>query len=650
VRSNDSQNTRRKIKESPTGNPAVSEWAKYLILAVAIAITYSPSLMLGWIWDDDQYVTLNPLLNDASGLTKIWFDPSATPQYYPIVFSVFWSLKQIFGLEPAVFHAVNCFVHMLVAACCMRILSQLKLPAAFWIALAFGVHPIHVESVAWVTELKNVSSGLFYGLAWLALWPLLSRDAENAISITDQRRWFALGCASFLAALLCKSVTATLPAAMLVALWYVRGTLRWRDLGLMLPLFCVGALSGWNTARLEVQHVGALGADWEYGTLERFGIAAKCCLHYFANLVLPLEQIFFYPRFSVVFDGNAGIALSVCVAILILFTGLAYRGQRGPLAGLLFFTGSALPALGFLNVYPHRFSFVADHFVYLSSIGVLAITITALYRATELLAHRVGGLKQYHLPSFVLTGLICWYSLQTLRYVPVFSTQETLWTDVLKKNPACWAAMQNLGLLYVEEQRAAEAVPLLEAALAFDFDRFQTYNSLGIAYQKLGRGDEAEEAFRTSLELKPTNANASINLASVVRQRATLDNRELLTEARSLYARAFELRPEHRSAFSAGTVSFEIGDFVQAKLWFERAIAYSRDLDSLYNLAVAQQRTGEFESAIETCKRILLDFPKDDAAQKLLQELQSQSSAHEHETLYRNGATQWVTVRSSRAV
>ena len=329
----------------------------WLICIFIIAIVaYLPAFQLEWIWDDDQYVTENALIRNWEELYRIWFEPSASPQYYPTVFSVLWLQFQFFGLNPIVFHATNVILHAITALLVYRIVSDLKLPWPFWIALAFAVHPMQVESVAWVTELKNVLSGLFYACAWIVLWPTVSLEGEQTVASAGKKRettWnlstqaaILLGLLLFALALLSKSVTASLPAGMLVALWFKYGKLPQRSLAILLPMLLVGAAMGWNTARIERLHVGAEGADWSYGFLDRIGIAAHCLVHYAWQLVLPFEQVFFYKRFATSFWDPANLfCASLCGALIVAFGFLARAGNRGPLAACLFFAGSAFPAL-----------------------------------------------------------------------------------------------------------------------------------------------------------------------------------------------------------------------------------------------------------------------------------------------------------------
>ncbi len=220
-------------------------------------------------------------------------------------------------------------------------------------------------------------------------------------------------------------------AGMMVALWFKHGKISPRALAILCSILTGRALAmGWNTARIERLHVGAEGADWSYTLLDRVAIASHCLVHYVWQLALPLEQVFFYRRFSPSFaDATNQACLAFCAVVLVAFIMLAMRGVRGPLAACLYFGGSAFPALGFLNVYPHRFSFVADHFVYFPIAGLLCLWFAGL-------ASMLGKLessKWKWLTHFVPASLCIWYAIATWIYLRAYSNEIALWRDTWQR-------------------------------------------------------------------------------------------------------------------------------------------------------------------------------------------------------------------------
>lgn len=613
-------------------SPTYASLSPLLVALVAI-VAYLTAIDLGWIWDDDQYVYLNPLLREFSGLWSIWFEPAKSPQYYPAVFSLLWIEYQLFGDWPLGYHLVNVLLHACNAALCVVILKRLQLGAAIWIGLAFALHPIQVETVAWVSELKNLLSAFFYGITWLIWWPLLQqwyspstadklRPEEPHSRATAIALRFMLGCFTFSMALFSKTVTASLPAGMLLACWFHAGRISAKQLGIMLPLLAVGGAVGWNTARLERLHVGAVGADWEYGWLERMGIAARCLVHYASQALLPVRQIFFYPRFDPSMDLGSWLAIAICILAVAMVVAVAWRGMRGPFAALAFFVGSAFPALGFLNVYPHRFSFVADHFVYLPIVGILCLLWTGLWLLARRTAHvtKSSRLLSYLPLVLVLAGYV--YALH--RHLPNFQNAITLWEDTLSKNPNSVAAMQNLALAYTQNNRLEEALIWLERADHYDFDRYQTLNSLGMVRGMMGDREGARSAFEASIALKPDNPRPWVNLGNLTR--ATRDSEPSTHEqARNYYKRAWEVGPDYLAAFALGTLCYENGELEQAAEWFANAEAERpNDLDASFNLAQCLSDLDQPGEAAALAEKILKRYPRDVPTKRLLRELERQ--------------------------
>ena len=390
---------------------------------------YSTAISGGFIWDDDDYVTENQTLRSMDGLRAIWLDPSATPQYYPLVHTTFWAEYQAWELWAPGYHIVNVLIHGLNALLLWRLLHRLQVPAAALVALVFAVHPVHVESVAWITERKNVLSGLFYlsaALCFLRYWDFTREQGSDE---TRRWRWFVAMHACFLCALLSKTVAATLPAALLVLVWWKRGGIRVRHVVELLPMFALGIGLGLLTVWLEKHQVGASGIDWELSFVDRCLIAGRAIAFYATKLVWPAELIFNYHRWEI--DSSLAWQYAfpaIVIAVMIVLWALRNRIGRGPLAAVLFFAGTLFPALGFFDVYPMRFSFVADHFQYLASIGVITLIIAS---ASLLFARLEQAWMGKLLAGCVVTLLV----MQTFRQGMIYKDLEVLWRDTLDKKP-----------------------------------------------------------------------------------------------------------------------------------------------------------------------------------------------------------------------
>ncbi len=275
-----------------------ASWVALIFCATLAA--YGPVYQAGLIWNDEDYVT-KPELQSVHGLERIWFEVGATQQYYPALHSAFWVEHRLWGDAPWGYHLANVLLHALAACLLGLLLRRLAVPGAWMAGLLFALHPVCVESVAWISEEKNTLSLVFY---LLAAWAYLDFDRE--------RRWpgYFLALGLFLLAVLSKSVTATLPGALLVVLWWRRGRLTWRDAAPLAPWFAIGAADGLFTGWVERTLIGAHGTDFDLSFAQRCLVAGRVTWFYLGKLVWPANLIFIYPRWQV----SAGAAVAVFVS------------------------------------------------------------------------------------------------------------------------------------------------------------------------------------------------------------------------------------------------------------------------------------------------------------------------------------------------
>ncbi len=476
-----------------------------------VAAAYGPSLQNGFIWDDDDYLTENPTLARPGGLFDVWFSPSASPQYYPLVFSSFWVERRVFGLNPAGFHAVNAALHALAAILLWRLLAALAVPGAWLAAAVFALHPVNVESVAWISERKNVLSGVFYFASAIFLASALDLSRKRA---AGKRRSLHYGAALllFVGALLSKTVTATLPAAALLAVWWKRGRASRDEVYRLLPFFLLAALSGLFTAYWERSHVGARGADFDLGAIERMLLAGRALWFYAGKILWPTGFRFIYPReIPPASDFLSYLAPAGFLAAAALLWLLRRRVGRGPLTALLFFAGTLFPALGFINVYPFRFSFVADHFQYLAAPGLMALTCAAASMAALWIpfSFRVPVITAACLSLLIFLG---WTSF---RQTGLYRDQETLWERTLAANPGAWIARNNLGAIRFAQGRPGEALALFGEVTRRKPDYAEAWSNMGSVLFGLGRNGEAEALFSKALALDPRLSSAHFTLANL---------------------------------------------------------------------------------------------------------------------------------------
>lgn len=578
----------------PTGD----FWFVALIF-LAVFAAYQPVWRAGFNWNDLDYVT-GPALRSLSGLARIWTDVGATEQYYPVLHSVFWFTHHLFGESAPAYHLLNVAVHGLNAVLLGLLLRRLGVPGARFAAALFALHPVMVESVAWIAELKNTLSALFYLSAAL----LYLRFAAER-----RARWYAAALGLFLLAVLSKTVAATLPGALLVLFWWRDGRLpSWRvpvAAGLI-PFFALGAGLGLFTAWVERTQIGAAGPLFDFTLLERILIAGRAAWFYFGKLVWPAELLFFYPRWTV--DPGSGWQYLFPMGVLLVLLGFwrLRRRTRAPLAAALVFGGTLFPVLGFFNVWAFVFSFVADHLQYLATPAVLALAGGGLHLATS----RLGARAQAALGAAVLLGL----AVLTWRQSRIYHDEETLYRATLARNPSAWLAQGNLGTILLKAGRHEEAVGHLRAALQTESRSGYLNFNLGLALTKLGRTAEAIPCFAREIQLRPEDAEARHYLGQALLQEQRFAGAvEALTEAARLAPGSAAIRNH------LGTALLSLERIEPGLEQLREAVRLDPGLtEAGFNLGVGLVETGRAEEALGYLQRVVLDQPGDAGARVYL--------------------------------
>ena len=474
-------------------------------IAAACAACYWPCLRGGLLWDDDAHVTAARLLAPG-GLRDIWLRIGATQQYYPVLHTAFWAEHHLWGRDPLGYHLANVLLHALCACLFSHALAAIRpgggRPGApEWLAGAvFAVHPVCAESVAWISEQKNTLS--------LALY-LLSALAYLRFDRARRWRWYALASLLFALALLAKSVTATLPFALVLVLAYREGRVPWRRSAPLAPWVAAAAAAGLLTAWVERTLIGAHGAEFGLGAAQRLVLAARATWFYLGKVLWPSGLMFIYPRWSVTTGWPWLASLAALVAAAAALWSVR-RWSAAPLTAFLFFVGSLSPALGFVNVYPFRFSYVADHFQYIACLGIIALVSAGGLR----LAREGARTPAYRMAlALVCAAVLALLGLLTRAQAALYSDGETLYRAALARNPSAWMAENNLGVALMERSRYAEAAAHFRTAIRLKADYADAHNNLGNALTKspaLAAGALAE--FREAIRLDPGMDQARANL------------------------------------------------------------------------------------------------------------------------------------------
>ncbi len=656
-----------------------------LLLVIVLLFVYTPAIKSGYIWDDDHYVTDNLHLRTLGGLKNIWFKLGATPQYYPMVHTIFWLEYHLWKLNPFGYHLVNVLFHVANAFLLWMVLCRLKIPGSLFIAAIFAFHPVQVESVAWITEYKNTVSGFFYLsaiLIYLRFYKLGETSASkhppddiNSESKSGRGSWklYVLCLLLYICALLSKTVSATMPAVLILLLWWKQERLRLNDILLLVPFFLLSTGFGLLTIFVEKYNVGAIGEEWNLSIIDRFLVAGRALWFYAGKLLWPQKLTFIYPRWEI----NSAIwwqyifpltAISVMIALWLL----RQRIGKAPLVAVLFFAGTLFPALGFFNVYPHRFSFVADHFQYLASIGIIALVGSVGTRIFSKLGNKKQSLGLASgLIVIAVLGILTW------KQGHIYKDRDTLYRDTIAKNEQCWMAYNNLGVVFGEQGRLEEAIALYLKALRIKPDYVDAHYSLGVVLEKQGRIEEAMDHYLQALRIKPNYlrahyniglslskqgrleeaidyylqalrinpeyVDAHYNLANVLSKQGrakeaidhyrqtlqidpdyaeahnnlglTLDTQGRIEEAMDHYLQALRIRPDYVKAnYNLGLAFFRIGNIEGAISYFRKVLQIDPDdIETMYHLAKLYVGTSEYEKALSLYQKLIALLPDNPA-------------------------------------
>ncbi|HEY4283175.1 MAG TPA: tetratricopeptide repeat protein, partial [Chthoniobacterales bacterium] len=517
-----------------------SKWSAVAALVVIEMAAYWPALNAGFIWNDDDYLTGNQTSGDLSGLRDIWFKIGRDRFYYPLVQTISWLEYHIWGLNPFGYHLANVLLHALTAILVWRVLRQLAVPGALLAAALFALHPVQVESVAWIAQRKVVLSAVFYlaaALTYLRFTQLKDTGASGG------RRWsfYLLALLLFVAALLSETITASLPAALLLIRWWKKARIRWSDITPLVPFFLLGVASGLVTDLLE-KHYGRMEAMVRYLAFpQHLLLAGKGIWFYIGKLLWPSRLTFIYPYW--ILDVKQwwqwGFPIWLVAAVAVLWYA-RHRIGRAPFVALLFFAATLAPVVGLLNAHPLGYAYVADHFLYLASIGLLALAAAGLSR----------------LPRVTWLGLLGIVGFLTWQQTHIYRDSETLWRDTLTKNPGSWVSHNNFGIALLTLGKVEEAIPAFQWSIERHPDLKWSYDNLGRAYLQQGRVndgiacfqkacdihlkdaavchylgnavlkgevDQAILSYQKALETKPNYAQAEYNLAVTLEQEGEID-------------------------------------------------------------------------------------------------------------------------------
>ena len=594
-----------KAPKSQTPNASISglrslvkhHWRGILAMVLLVGASYYPALQAGFVWDDKVF-TEEPLIQQGSGIWRIWLSPAdikSEGHYWPVVYSSFWLEEKLWGLDPTGYHAVNILLHLVNCLLLWLLMLRLEVKGAWAVAAVFAVHPLHVESVVWVIERKDSLSALFYLAAVLA-WVRFA-DGPRPSRYCGALALFAL-------ALLSKSIAVTLPAALLIWHAWKRGPVTRADWLRLVPFLAVAILvTAADLAFYQSREPLSLG----YSLLERALIAARALCFYAGKLLWPADLAVIYPLWDVDASGLLSWGfLAVAVAVPALLWAFRRRIGLGPLVGAAFFAVTLSPVLGFVDYGYMQFSFVADRYQYLAGCGFLAVLISAG-------AHGAGRLRgrsriAVHAVAAVAVGVL---AAKTWTQGRVYRDEITLFQHIVSVNPNARDAHLVLAGALASAGRHEESVAASRIAVEQWPDSAKAHANLGRALAGLGRVDEAEESLRRARELDAHDREVVQNTAEMLRKAGRYE------EALEQFRKAVAMEPDYALAYAGmGDTLFRLGRHEEALEAIARALSLQPRLPMAASL---QQLSGEAAWNLQDFKKaayhleLALEADPDDA-------------------------------------
>jgi tetratricopeptide (TPR) repeat protein len=486
-------------------------------------------------------------------------------------------------------------LHIANALLLWRLLARLHVPGAWLAGAIFALHPVQVESVAWITERKNVLMGFFF-LLTLSGWIEFVDEQTN-------RRWLYYGLALvfYALALFSKTTACTLPAALLLILWLQKRRIDQRRLVQLVPFVILALGMGLLAVWWERYHQGTRGPLFAINPLERLLIASRAIWFYLGKLFWPSNLTFIYPRWHITpsrplaYLPLLGI-LGLCAAI---FFTRRYCGRAVETA-MLFFVATLSPVLGFIMLYTFRYTFVADHYQYLASIGPIALASAGI---TTLAA----SFKESR--NFIFGAAVCVITvlaLFTWRQSAIYADIEALWRTTIARNPGCWMAHNNLGIVLSQKGEVDEAIAHYQKTLEMSPDSADADYNLGNALLQKGEIDAAILHCQRAVTIQPNDPEAQVGLGNALFQKGLID------ESIIHYQKALAIRPYYVTAhYNLSSAFLKKGEIDEAIFHCQTALSVQpQHADAHTNLAAALLQKGEIANAIKQYEKALEIAPR----------------------------------------
>jgi tetratricopeptide (TPR) repeat protein len=567
-----------------------------LVLAAITFAVFGQTLTHGFIdYDDSEYVYDNPVLDRGMTIGGIvWaFTHVHSANWHPLTWLSHMLDCQLYGLHPAGHHLTNVLLHTATVIALFLVLRQMTgtLWRSAFVAAVFAIHPLRVESVAWVAERKDVLSGLFFMLT-IGAYVRYARRPWSPVRYGLVVLLFAMG-------LMCKPMLVTLPVVLLLLDYWPLQRVEPRKLsGRVLEKLPLLALSAASCGATLLAQNKAIQSTESYSLPLRFGNALVACMVYLVQMIWPAGLAAFYPR---PLNGASAWELGLAGTLLAGLSAVAL-GRRGKqswlLVGWLWYLVMLLPVLGLIQVGGQSH---ADRYTYLPQIGIyMALTwLGAEWGAKLHVGHMaIGGL---------MAGVLAVLMVCAWQQTAYWKDNETLWTHSLACTTDNYVAQYGLGDALFQKGRVDEAITHYQAALQISPAFAQACNNLGVALGRKARVEEAIACYQKALKIKPDYAEARNNLGSALFRQGRTD------EAISQFQKALKIKPDYAQA--RNNLAWLLATCPQASLRNgNKAVELARQANALTGgenpgfldtLAAAYAEAGRFSEAVETAHHAL---------------------------------------------
>ena len=562
------------------------------LFTIGLLLICWPALDGDWVWDDVAWTTqIIHLTKDWRGLWTMWTSITALQQYFPVTGTTFWLDHQLWGTWTTPYHVENVLLHACSAALLGFLLSRLQVSGAWIAATLFAFHPVMIESIAWITERKNVLSlALSLGSVicfgqFCRFWPRQKTSRSSMWWIAS----FMLGSAALLAKI---TAFVIIPTIALLIWWRIEApNKKLHALGALVPLTLATIALGVLTLWLEKHHVGADPALFVHSTVAHVLLASRIVCFYAIKLVLPLGLMSMYPKWTIQPD-----LWWQWLWPLLLVTGSVAcwthrkRLPRGFAVLAATYFASLVPVAGILPVYGMTYSYVSDRWCYTSAVPFIV-------GIAWILATRTSAKASWIITAFIVLpfAVLGWQRARD------FTGLQVYWERALQKNPNSWIACQELGQLHQTNGDAVRALGYAKKAASLAPGIAQLHFNLATILLLQQQYDEALLALLKAEELDPSLGGLCASFGQVWLHKNDL------TLAKQYLEQELSRQPDHADALNnLGVIHLNQGRPDLALPLFQKLAAQPTTKAAVFtNIATAELALNHIPEALDAYERAM---------------------------------------------